>query len=95
MKVTTCPYCNMSTDGRHEFGCPNSDYNSSNTPIINQPIGSTINFDVGKPSEKIGLKKYPKEPYAIFELPVRKNEKNYQVWTGKRWYKLEIKTLNK
>ena len=44
--------------------------------------------------ETIGLKVYPKEQYAIFELPVRKNGKYYQVWTGKKWYRLEIKKVN-
>lgn len=48
---------------------------------------------MNKEIKRIGLKKYPNEPYAIFELPVRKDKKYYQVWTGKKWYKLEIKTL--
>jgi hypothetical protein len=42
---------------------------------------------------RIGLKKYPKEPYTIFELPIRVIGKKYQVWTGKKWYKLEISNL--
>ena len=42
---------------------------------------------------KIGLKIYPKEPYAIFELPVRIDKNKYQVWTGKKWYRLEIRKL--
>ena len=57
---------------------------------MNQPIGSTVNFEINK---RIGLKKYPKEPYSIFELPVRKGKKYYQVWTGKNWHKLEITNL--
>ena len=44
--------------------------------------------------DRIGLEKYPKEPYAIFELPVRLNKKKYQVWTGKNWYQLRVKKAN-
>lgn len=42
---------------------------------------------------KLGLIRYPKEPYAIFQLPVRKSKKYFQVWTGDKWCKLNIKKI--
>ena len=54
-------------------------------------------FEPKNSIQRIGLKKYPKdEIYCIFELPVRVNHKgDYQVWTGKKWYKLEINAKNR
>ncbi len=49
-----------------------------------------MNFDDTLSIKHIALKKYPKEPYSIFELPVRREKRYYQVWNGKRWYKLYI-----
>jgi len=51
--------------------------------------------NLGRGIKRIALKKYPNEPYSIFELPVRKNKKYYQVWNGERWYKLNIIYLKK
>ncbi len=44
--------------------------------------------------ERIGLDKFPDEPYANVMLPIRISKKwNYQVWTGEKWVKLKTKEV--
>jgi hypothetical protein len=49
------------------------------------------NFDTSMGLKMSGLKKYPKGRYALFELPVREENGNYQVWNGEEWNQLRIK----
>ena len=47
-------------------------------------------------NKKFALKKYPKVPYCLLELPCRfktDNERKMEVWNGNMWLPLEIKFI--